>query len=115
MLQSSKILTAAALAGLGAMLAGFAAVSAGSARGVTDTAMETAAARIDGAFSLLPAAKGDLSVACRGQQWPDVAPSCLVKADGTPARSVRTVTVGTQLGEATTVLVRRPTPQAVAR
>jgi hypothetical protein len=57
-----------------------------------------------------PAAKGDFfeRPGCFGQVWPDITPECLVKAAGAAAAPVRTVTMGYQIGEATTVLVRIP-------
>jgi hypothetical protein len=58
--------------------------------------------------------KGDLP-RCAGQSWPNVSPECLVRADGRPAGAVRTVTVGYQAGEATTVLVRMPAPLVASR
>lgn len=62
------------------------------------------------------APRGDLLVpaGCLGQTWPDISAECLVSADGTPARQVRTVTIGYQAGDDTTVLVRMPAPQVAA-
>ena len=126
--KSSKILAAAALVGIGAMLAGLtSAPFHGSARAVeAASATDIAADRIAAAFSALPgevaapveaARKGDLLVAagCAGQKWPEIAPTCLVKADGSSARPVRSVLTSYQSGEATTVLVRMPAPQIASR
>ena len=126
--KSSKILAAAALVGIGAMLAGLtSAPFHGSARAVeAASTTDIAADRIAAAFSALPgeegaptvvASKGDLLVAagCAGQKWPDIAPTCLVQADGSTARPVRSVLTSYQSGEATTVLVRMPAPQIASR
>ena len=122
MQKSSKILAAAALVGFGAMVAGLTAVSDGSARGVDSTAgSDLAAERIAGAFAVAnlveagAAGKGDLGAGCAGRQWPDVPAACLVADDGSFARPVRSVTLGTQVGDATTVLLRLPAPQVASR
>ena len=52
---------------------------------------------------------------CFGQVWPDITPECLVKAAGAAAAPVRTVTMGYQIGEATTVLVRVPALNTATR
>jgi hypothetical protein len=52
---------------------------------------------------------------CGVQQWPDVQPDCLVRTDGKPLRAARTITIGHQEGEATTVLVRMPAPLVASR
>jgi hypothetical protein len=52
---------------------------------------------------------------CFGQVWPDITPECLVKATGAAAAPVRTVTMGYQVGEATTVLVRVPALNTASR
>jgi len=125
--KSSKILAAAALVGFGAMLAGMTVVSDGSARAVEAAPSDVAAERIAAAFAMAPAGaeapavgavrKGDLFVAtgCAGQQWPDVPASCLVTAHGVPAHPVRSITIGSQAGEATTILMRLPAPQVASR
>ena len=126
--KSSKILAAAALVGIGAMLAGLtSAPFHGSARAVeAASATDIAADRIAVAFSALPeedaaqtvvATKGDLLVAagCAGQKWPEIAPTCLLRADGSMARPVRSVLTSYQSGLATTVLVRMPAPQIASR
>jgi len=124
MQKSSKILTAAALVGLGAIFAGSAAVSDGSARAVESTAAsDVAAERIAAAFAVaIPAEfgaarKGDLlaGAGCGGWQWPDVPAACLATADGSSPPPVRSVTFGTQVGEATTVLLRLPAAQVASR
>lgn len=59
-------------------------------------------------------AKGDLlrrtpQGACSAQAWPNIAPECLVAADGASDRgSVRMVTVEQRSGANTSVLVRIP-------
>jgi hypothetical protein len=126
--KSSKVLTAAALVGIGAMLAGLTSAPLhGSARAVeAASATDIAADRIAAAFLAVPgefaavvepARKGDLLVAagCAGQKWPEIAPTCLVKADGSTARPVRSVLTSYQSGDATTVLVRMPAPQIASR
>ena len=126
--KSSNILAAAALVGFGAMLAGMTAVSDGRARAVaTAPAGDVAAERIAAAFAMAPAGpdapvvgavrKGDLLVptGCAGQQWPNVPAACLVTTDGSPAHSVRSITIGTQAGEGTTILMRLPAPQVASR
>jgi hypothetical protein len=124
----SKVLAAAALVGACAALAGVAAPFNGGARAVESMpASGIAGERIAAAFAVAPAEaaapplgaakKDDLLVAagCTGQKWPDIVPACLVTAHGAPARPVRNVAVGYQVGEATTVLVRMPAPQIASR
>ena len=128
--QSSKILAAAVL-GLGVAVSALSAtVLDADARAVAvvgDVAVERIATafaslaptEIEPAIQLAAARsrKGDLLVgpACDRQSWPQIASECLVSADGMGARTVRTVTVGYQTGEATTVLIRMPTPQVASR
>jgi hypothetical protein len=104
MISSRKLLAAAALAGFGLALTLSVTSIAGSARAnaVADAGL---------------AAKGDLGLdaRCRGQIWPDIAPSCLTAVDGEHASPVRTVTFGRQIGDAATVLIRFPQPQVAAR
>ena len=127
MIQSSKIV-AAALTGLILAAAGLAAIpSDGSARGVDADSAAIAAERIATAFALAPAAstdasariarKGDLGArpACFGGTWPDVTPGCLTLADGSAAPAIRSVTIGFQTGESTTVLMRMPASRAASR
>ncbi len=52
------------------------------------------------------APKGDFAPACANAVWPNIEAACLVAADGSPAPVVRTITIGYQAGENTTVLVR---------
>jgi hypothetical protein len=89
-----------------------------------DAAAPTASERIDTAFGVLTAAeanpavlaaarssqKGDLlvSAGCAGQYWPHIAPGCLVGAEAQANPPVRTVTIGYEIGETTSVLIRMP-------
>jgi hypothetical protein len=56
------------------------------------------------------ASKGDLAIPadCASATWPNIDRSCLLKADGSPAPYVRTVTIGYQTGANSTVLLRVP-------
>jgi hypothetical protein len=99
MISSRKLFAAAAMAGLGlAMTLGVTSI-AGSAR-----ANAVAEAGL--------AAKGDLGLEarCNGQIWPEISADCL--AGTGHAAPVRTVTFGRQIGDASTVLVRFPQPDA---
>jgi hypothetical protein len=134
MIKPKTIFAAAALAGLVVSAVGLIAepFSGSAARAAANYAdMATPAARIDMAFASLnpvaadPAlrkaaarvAKGDLFAApgCAGQTWPDVTADCLTGSDGSHVSKVRTVTVGYQTGDSTTVLLRHPTAEASAR
>ena len=55
-----------------------------------DPAIAAAAAR---------APKGDFAPACANAVWPNIAAGCLATGDGRPARHVRTITMGYQVGE----------------
>jgi hypothetical protein len=130
--QPRSILTAAALTSLGLIVAGLSTSPFnGSARAVEFAGDDLAAQRIAVAFeaayevqadpsltaAMAGSRKGDLLVppACSGQKWPEIAPDCLIAADGTAIRPVRTVTIGYQVGDATSVLVRMPAPQIASR
>jgi len=65
----------------------------------------------------LRAAKGDFGGHrdCTGATWPNIDSDCLTTASGSPAHAVRTVTIGYQEGENTTVLVRMPAPAIASR
>jgi hypothetical protein len=127
MTQSRTILAAAALTGLGAIMASWTvAPFEGSAHAATsveerielafatvpetdaDPAIEAAAVRVQ---------KGDLLArpGCFGEKWPNFTADCVMKANGSASRPVRMVTIGYQSGEATTVLVRMPAPQLASR
>ena len=133
MIKSRKFFAAAALAGLtvsavGLVVSPFSASAHVSADAV---ALDVASARIGVAFQLIPGleparsleaaalgvSKGDLGAKpdCRGETWPNVSQDCLAMADGSAAPRVRYITVGKQLGEATTVLMRLPAPEVAAR
>lgn len=62
-----------------------------------DPAIAAAAAR---------APKGDFAPACASAVWPNIEAACLATADGRTAPHVRTITIGYQADENTTVLVR---------
>ena len=128
--KSSKVLIAAAL-GLGVAVSALSATSLNAnARGVA-VMDDVVADRIAAAFASVPAAdvapaiqlaaarsgKGDLFAArdCAVQKWPQIASECLVAADGRAGHPVRTRTVGYQIGDALTVLVRVPAPQVASR
>jgi len=128
MIQSSKTLAAAAVAGIGLSIAGFALVPFGGAGAVGISPVDQ---RIASAFAVAPgftadpaieraaqqARKGDLParVSCAGQSWPAIASDCLVATDGTAARPARFVTVGYQTGPDASVLMRMPAPQIASR
>lgn len=127
----SRMMAAAVLSGLVVAAAGLTAVpSNGSARAVEPQATGIAGERIATAFALAPAVashsvqfatrvtqKGDLGMppACLGAAWPDVGHGCLVLSDGSPAPAIRSVTVATQSGESTTVLMRMPAQPVASR
>jgi hypothetical protein len=97
MISSRKLLAAAAMAGFGLAMTLSVTSIAGSARA-------NAVAGV--------AAKGDLGldVRCNGQVWPEITADCL--AGTGHAAPVRTVTFGRQIGDASTVLIRFPRPDA---
>ena len=100
MTKSRTSFAAAALAGFAALVGCLTLVSLnGTAQAASDQAP-----------------RGDLESAagCLGQTWPDISADCLVSADGSPTQQVRTVTIGYQSGDDTTVLVRMPAPQVAA-
>ena len=56
--------------------------------------VDVAGKRIAAAFGLFPPMSGLIGTGeCANATWPDIDPSCLVRADGTPARHVRTVVI----------------------
>jgi hypothetical protein len=69
------------------------------------------------ATAAVPAKKGDMlrRPSCADQVWPNIAPNCLVTADGAAPRPVRYVTIGYQSDPSTTVLVRMPALAVAAR
>jgi hypothetical protein len=69
------------------------------------------------ATAAVRAQKGDMMrrPSCADQVWPNIAPNCLVSADGATARPVRYVTIGHQSDASTTVLVRMPALEVAAR
>ncbi len=84
--------------------------------------------RIAAAFSAAPALhidpalsaaaelrKGDLMFGlCAGQSWPNIAARCVSPADA-DLPPTRAITVGHQVGDATTILFRVPASQVAAR
>ena len=132
MIQSRKFVAAAILMGLALIVAGLLiAPFNASARAAGQIDTGTAADRIGGAFAALSemqpdpalaaaaarALKGDFgaAAACAGAVWPNIDAGCLSTANGAPARHVRTITIGYQADENTTVLVRVPTAEMAQR
>ncbi len=111
MIASRKILAAAVLGGFALAMAGL------TVSTVADSAHAVGVGQESGMAEAGVASKGDLQIGarCAGQSWPDVAPACLIDDGGVRARPVRTVTIGHQIGEATTVLIRLPEPQVARR
>ena len=125
------MLSAAAAIGLSMTAAGVMAVPLNGAIGL-NAEQAVVADRVSISFAGLPAAldvppaieaaagrvaKGDFleRPGCFGQVWPDITPECIAKASGAAAAPVRTVTIGYQVGDATTVLVRVPALQTASR
>jgi hypothetical protein len=71
-------------------------------------ALSTAAVRV---------AKGDLMArpGCAGATWPNIDADCLARTDGSAAPHARFITVGHEVGAATTVLVRIPAAEVASR
>ena len=128
--QSRKILVAAVL-GLGVAASALSATVLNASASVVAGGGDLTADRIAAVFASLPvaevdpaiqaaaarSAKGDLFVApaCADQKWPQITSECLVGTEGGTPRQGRTITVGYQAGEATTVLIRVPAPQVASR
>jgi hypothetical protein len=70
-----------------------------------DPAVAAAAAR---------APRGDFAPACASAVWPNIEAACLA-ADGRPVSDVRTITIGYQVGDNTTVLLRIPAAEIALR
>src|SRR5882724_13112384 len=131
MIQSRKFVAAAILVGIALIIAGLLIAPFTASASAAASPSVVAADRIGAAFATLPDAipnsaiaaavarlsKGDLAspVNCTGAVWPNIDASCLSTADGSPARHVRTITIGYQSGENTTVLVRVPTAEVASR
>jgi hypothetical protein len=128
MIESRKFVAAAILAGLALIIAGLVIGPSDMARAASgETEVDAIAERIGGAFATISetaaepaieaaasqAQKGDLD--CATATWPNIDASCLSTADGRPAPQVRTITVGYQAGEATTVLLRVPAAEVAQR
>jgi hypothetical protein len=109
MMKSKKTLAVvfagtAALALVAANMVAFqgtAIAAAGQGAAVTEAAAEPAEAE---------ATRGDLLVPieCLNQVWPDISPECLIGDDGATSAEVRTVTIGYETGEDSSVLMRMP-------
>lgn len=70
--------------------------------------------------SVSKATKGDMLQGSKGtcayQAWPNIAPECVVAADGTPRRAgVRMITVEQREGLNTSLLVRMPAAELAQR
>jgi hypothetical protein len=131
MTKSKKFLTAAVLTGFALSVAGLTVASLNTTANASAGSHDVVADRIGAAFASLdetsadPAieaaaarvAKGDLEAkpGCGAATWPNISSDCLLKADGTVAPQVRTVTVGYQEGESTTILMRVPAPEVASR
>jgi hypothetical protein len=132
MIQSRKFVAAAIILGIALIVAGLlAAPFNASARAASQAGSDIAADRIGAAFSAIPEkmradpaiaaaaarlSKGNLAPAdCATAVWPNIDASCLSTADGSAAPRVRTITVGYQTGENTTVLVRIPSAEMAQR
>lgn len=81
-------------------------VFAALSEGAVDPAIAAAAAR---------APKGDFAPTCTNAVWPNIDNACFATPDGRPARHVRMISTGYQVGESTTVLVRSPVAETVQR
>lgn len=130
MFQSRLLVVAAILFGLVLVAAALVMAPFNASARAAASPEGVAADRIGAAFASIEEARPDARIAaaaaraskgdfggpgCRGAVWPNVDASCLKRADGRPLRSVRTVTVGHQDGENTTVLVRVPAPEMAER
>ncbi len=128
MIESRKFVAAAILTGLAMIVAGLMLAPYGGAHaaaGRTDVVAE----RIGGAFAVISetqsdaaiaatvtqAPKGDRQASCAAATWPNIDASCLTTADGQPAPHVRTVTIGYQAGQNTTVLMRIPSVEVAQK
>ncbi len=127
MIESRKFVAAAILFGLALIFAGLMLTPSNGARAAGQADFDVAAARIGGAFAVISnasndptlavAAKGDLKAPadCAAETWPNIDATCLSTADGRPAPHVRAVTVGYQVGQSTTVLLRIPSNEVAQR
>jgi hypothetical protein len=97
------VFTAAALSALALLIVGI--------MGLTVNGTARAASGSD-----VVAPRGDLLVpaSCIGQTWPDISADCLIGEDGAAVSNVRTVTIGYQTADDTSVLLRLPAPQLAA-
>ena len=97
MSKSRGILAAVLVSGFGLAVAGLSFAS-----------FNTSASAVEAAPAIV-AQKGDLQVpGCADEKWPNISSDCLVAAKGSTVRHARTVTIGYQTGDASSVLVRVP-------
>jgi hypothetical protein len=127
MIDSRKFVAAAILFGLALIFAGLMLTPSNGARAAGQAEFDVAAERIGGAFAVISgtsndpapavAAKGDLKAPaeCAAETWPNIDATCLATTDGRPAPHVRTVTVGYQAGQSTTILLRIPSVEIAQR
>jgi hypothetical protein len=113
MIQSRKFVAAAILVGIALIIAGLLIAPFNASARAAASASGTAADRIGSPLAAAATAdvpKGDLCISaeCAGAVWPNIDAACLSKADGSAAPRVRTITIGYQTDENTTVLVRVP-------
>lgn len=133
MTQSKTLFAITALVGVALTAIGVVAApfNASASAAAGQPRVDVVAERIGAAFASIDAAatepansaapvraqKGDLQIApgCDGQTWPNIGPNCLSTANGAPAAKVRFVTIGSQSGDAETVLLRVPAAQIASR
>ena len=131
MIQSRKFVAAVILMGIALIIAGLLIAPFTASASAAASQSGDAADRIGAAFATLsdvspdPAlvaaaarlSKGNFgsSADCADAVWPNIDASCLATTDGAPAKHVRTITIGYQSGENTTILVRVPSAEVAQR
>jgi hypothetical protein len=107
--KSKKTIAAVVLSSIALTMVGLTTIPF---NGTARAAAENQGAAAELAASAEQAPRGDLLLpaGCLGQVWPDISAECLITEDGSAAGEVRTVTIGYQTGDNTTVLVRLPAP-----
>ncbi len=129
MIESRKFVALAILVGLALIIAGLllSPVNGSAHAASSQTGPDVAAERIGGAFAAISAQPTDAVLAaavkgnfvrdagCATATWPNIDASCLVAANGRTAPHVRTVTIGYQAGQSTTVLLRIPASEVAER
>ncbi len=126
MIESRKFVAVGILVGLALIIAGLilSPSNSGAHAAANRTDVDAIADRIGGAFAAVseatadptladvaaaPAPKGDREISgCAAETWPNIDAGCLATTDGRPAHQVRTITVGYQANQSTTVLLRIP-------